>query len=244
MLTSATFVQLNGWMNITHSVNSLTQLGATLHTASAKSNVALSSQPFMQALSDAISGTLQKFGIDPSSVTLDLGATRSDLGAATRPDSATSQNNAAGPTVALLPNNLIGFNALIPRSNPASAIASAPITPAPASILPTQHFYASDAVDDLYWSKQPPVVQQLREIDDIGQREALGSKLASQGYQIDVPVMVWGWDAGKTTELRKAFGYTWVPSATQQPIAAAPGLTGAGMTPYDPANPPVGSIAV
>ena len=232
MFTSARFVHLNGWMNITQSVNSLSQLGASLPTASAKSNVALSSQPFMQALSDAIAGTLQKFGIDPSSVTLDLGA-------ATRPDTATSQNNAAGPAVASLPDNRIGFNALIPRSNPA---VSSP--PAPASILPAQHFYASDAVDDLYWSKQPPVVQQLREIDDVGQREALGSKLASQGYQIDVPVMVWGWDAGKTTELRKAFGYTWVPSAMQQPIAAAPGLTGAGMTPYDPANPPAGSIPV
>src|SRR6266436_5175953 len=35
---------------------------------------ALSSQSFMQALSDAIAGTLERFGIDPSSVTLDLGS--------------------------------------------------------------------------------------------------------------------------------------------------------------------------
>src|SRR5207244_1123229 len=34
----------------------------------------LSSQSFMQALSDAIAGTLERFGIDPHSVTLDLGS--------------------------------------------------------------------------------------------------------------------------------------------------------------------------
>jgi hypothetical protein len=56
--------------------------------------------------------------------------------------------------------------------------------------------------------------------------------------------MVWGWDAGKTTQLRQGFGYTWVPSAMQQPVAAAPGIVGAGITPYDPNHPPPGSISV
>ena len=38
-------------------------------------------------------------------------------------------------------------------------------------------------------------------------------------------------------------GYTWVPSAFQNPVAAAPGLTN-GSEGYDPKNPPSGSIAV
>jgi hypothetical protein len=56
--------------------------------------------------------------------------------------------------------------------------------------------------------------------------------------------MVWGWDAGKVTAARESYGYTWVPSALQQPVAAAPGITGGGITPYDPKNPPSGSIQV
>ena len=52
---------------------------------------------------------------------------------------------------------------------------------------------------------------------------ALG--LAAQGYTIDYPIMVWGMDAGKTMALRQSYGYSWVPSATQQPIELAPGLT-------------------
>jgi hypothetical protein len=38
-------------------------------------------------------------------------------------------------------------------------------------------------------------------------------------------------------------GYTWVPSALQQPVEVAPGLTYAGAS-YDPSKPPAGSIAV
>jgi len=99
-------------------------------------------------------------------------------------------------------------------------------------------------VDDAYWAKQPAAVQQLREIDDSEQRLELGTHLASQGYAIDVPIMIWGWDAGKVTTMRQANGYTWVPSALQHPVTAAPGLTGPGIIPYDPAHPPIGSILV
>ena len=107
-----------------------------------------------------------------------------------------------------------------------------------------QHWYASDSADDAYWARQPPAVQQLREITDPDQRAALGAQLAGEGYSIDVPIMVWGWDAGKVTQLRQDFGYTWVPSAQQMPLSAAPGITGPGLTPYDPSRPPAGSIQV
>jgi hypothetical protein len=56
--------------------------------------------------------------------------------------------------------------------------------------------------------------------------------------------MVWGWDPGKTMAMRQDMGYTWVPSALQPSVTATPGLTAPGMTPYDPKNPPAGSIAV
>ena len=76
------------------------------------------------------------------------------------------------------------------------------------------------------------------------QRQALASSLASQGYKIDVPIMVWGWDAAKVTALRQGYGYTWVPAMGQAPIQVAPGLNEPGLTAYNPNNPPPGSILV
>jgi hypothetical protein len=127
--------------------------------------------------------------------------------------------------------------------------------PAAAAVSPTQvtnestaeemsHYYAPDAADDAYWAKQPAAVQQLREIDDPDERKAQATQLAGQGYTIDVPIMVWGFDAAKTTALRQQYGYTWVPSALQNPVELAPGLTMPTMASYDPNHPPAGSIIV
>ena len=96
---------------------------------------------------------------------------------------------------------------------------------------------------DAYWAKQPAAVQQLRNIQDPTTRAETASELAQEGYSIDVPIMVWGWDPSITTAARQSYGYTWVPSALQQPVAAAPGLSFNG-TSYNPSQPPAGSIMV
>ena len=133
------------------------------------------------------------------------------------------------------PSAPVGFNALIPADTNATA-PTPEAAPAAATTTPS--------ANDVYWAKQPAAVQQLRKIDDPGQRAMLAAQLSAEGYTIDTPVMVWGWDAGKTTLLRQGFGYTWVPSAMQAPVSAAPGITGGAIVPYDPANPPAGSILV
>jgi hypothetical protein len=97
--------------------------------------------------------------------------------------------------------------------------------------------------DAAYWAKQPPAVQALQNIDDPTQRAMAAAQLAASGYQIDTPIMVWGWDPSKVATLRQDMGYTWVPSAFQSPVAAAPGLSN-GSQAYDPTNRPSGSIAV
>jgi hypothetical protein len=125
---------------------------------------------------------------------------------------------------------------------PAVATAAAQVTSQ--SAVPTQHWYGADAADDAYWAKQPAAIQQLREIEDPDDRKAQAIELAGKGYSIDVPIMVWGFDAGKTTALRQQYGYTWVPSAMQNPVELAPGLSFPGMQSYDPNNPPAGSIMV
>ncbi len=197
----------------------------------------ISSQPVTRQNPRAFSQVLSKLSIDPSL-------------AAAKVSDASSQTVATGQvSVATIGHREVatGFAALIPPT-PNASVATVPA--APVEVMgntktgATKHWYGSDPVDDAYWAKQPAAVQQLREIDDNEQRLVLGTQLAHQGYAIDVPIMIWGWDAGKVTAMRQANGYTWIPSALQQPVTAAPGLTGPGIIPYDPAHPPIGSILV
>lgn len=150
--------------------------------------------------------------------------------------SSASSKTTANVTPAQQPA-LTGFAALAAVYG-SPTITTAASTPPPAQPADTEDF------DDAYWAQQPPAVQQLRNISDPDQRTALATQLASEGYSIDVPIMDWGWDPAKVTQLRQSFGYTWVPSAEQANVTAAPGITGPGIIPYDPNNPPAGSIAV
>jgi len=72
----------------------------------------------------------------------------------------------------------------------------------------------------------------------------MAEQLADEGYTIDVPIMAWGWDPYNTMYAREQYGYTWVPSALQQPVEIVPGLTMGGVPAYDPNDPPPGSITV
>jgi hypothetical protein len=96
---------------------------------------------------------------------------------------------------------------------------------------------------DAYWAMQPPAVQALRNTPE-DQRLALAQQLAQQGYAIDVPIMVWGWDPLVTMSVRRDMGYTWVPSALQKPVSVVPGVSFPGAPSYDPNNAPPGSIQV
>jgi len=96
---------------------------------------------------------------------------------------------------------------------------------------------------DAYWAGQPEEVQKLRDVQDFGERTLMAQNLADKGYAIDRQIMVWGWDPMKTMTVREMYGYTWVPSFNQG-SPSTPGATVAGQTPYDPTNPPPGSIAV
>jgi hypothetical protein len=98
--------------------------------------------------------------------------------------------------------------------------------------------------DQAYWASQPPQVQALEGITDQDQRASQAATLATGGFIIDVPIMVWGWDPYLVMTMRAQFGYTWVPSALQPPVTIAPGLAQPGAVAYDPLHPPPGSIKV
>jgi len=203
--------------------------GASQHLAAlspARKSLAAGTQSFADQLSRASSEAPSKFAIDPQRANL-------------TPDHTSSQNSVTRQSSVTTGNTTVtaptGFNALVQAiTNVAATIPAA--APA-ATSTPAQ------SADDVYWSNQPVAVQRLRNIDDYSQRAMLAGQLAAQGYSIDTPVMVWGWDASKTTQLRQGFGYSWIPSAMQSPVTAAPGIIGAG-NPYDPWHPPYGSIGV
>ena len=192
-------------------------------SANASANIA-GGAAFQSELTAEISATLQKFGLDPSKVSITIGP---------------AAGNSASPTLAL------PTVTTPPSTANRTTSSSGPDLTSVAMQKKMEHWYANDPADDAYWNAQPAPVQQLREIDDYDQRLALATQLAGQGYKIDYPIMVMGMDAGKTIALRQAYGYTWVPSMMQQPVELAPGLTFFGtLQQYDPANPPAGSIAV
>jgi len=105
-------------------------------------------------------------------------------------------------------------------------------------------FPGATLTSDIYWAHQPPAVRALRGQDTNPETIKKAMTLATQGYTIDVPIMVWGYNPVCMMGLRKDYGYTWVPSALQPNILIAPGLNMPGVPPYDPKNPPKGSIIV
>ena len=180
---------------------------------------------FHSALSSALSETLQKFGVDPSKVTLSIAPSATSPGSLIAPKSTPFGVEVASPA-------------------PATSAPSPTSTPKVSSTATQTPEDPIQAFDDAYWAKQPAEVQALRNMDDPADRTAAATKLATQGYCIDVPIMVWGWDPAKVTSLRQSFGYTWVPSAMQDPVGIAPGLGGIPGLSYDPNHAPAGSIAV
>lgn len=91
-----------------------------------------------------------------------------------------------------------------------------------------------------YWLSQPSVLRTAFSSPnpsptDQNARSLKAAALASQGYVIDAPIMVFGWDACQAMYYRKAFGLTWVPSALQPAV---------DVQTYNPAKPPAGSIKV
>ncbi|MEO8025163.1 MAG: hypothetical protein ABI823_01735 [Bryobacteraceae bacterium] len=209
---------------------------------------------FDQQLADALKQYLTSAGVDPAKVQISISpaATGQNVGgtAATRQLLVTVTNapatspSAGGPPTST-PSSTASPSAaptversLPPSLGPIHIIQPDLVPPAPPPPLAP----ATEA--DRYWAAQPKPVQELRFMDDPGDRRAKAYELASAGYQIDVPIMVWDWDPKQTMDLRKMYGYTWVPSALQDPVKIAPGLTMPGVTPYDPTRPPAGSILV
>ncbi|MEP7354275.1 MAG: hypothetical protein ABI824_13695 [Acidobacteriota bacterium] len=205
-----------------------------------------SSDPFAAQLTQAIEGYLKSSGqsaslntplqiqitpqgpLSPNSITQ---GSRQFLVTVSQPDA-----TATSVTSTVAPMQTLGAGALAAAASISAdaALAGAVTAPPPA---PTNEV-------DAYWATQPPAVQVLRTLNTETERGAKAQELAKQGYSIDVPIMVWGYDPLATMITRKSEGYTWTPSMGQPDPQTPPGISFAGLQSYDPTKPPVGSIKV
>ena len=207
-----------------------------------------STDSFTQQLTSALEGYLAQSG-SGSNLQIDIQTTQSQVSGVRQflvtvktPDSSPAQSSSAASALPADGSTFPGF-----ASIPASVAAAAPAnvsasTPGNASTNKTSP-NANMTEADAYWAAQPPEVQQLRDVSDFATRSAMAQNLADQGFTIDKAIMVWGWDPLKTMLTRQMYGYTWAPNMNQGNVST-PGITLIGQTPYDPKNPPAGSIAV
>ena len=206
-----------------------------------------STASFTDQLTAALEGYLAQSG-SSSNLQIDIQATQSQnsgvrqfIVTVKNPDSATGQPAAAASTDAAASAPAASGQSSSALTTPASAAAVS--TPASAPLDEAAQADLNRAEINAYWAAQPPAVQQLRNISDFGERSLAAQQLADQGYTIDRQIMVWNWDPMKTMAVRKMYGYDWVPSYNQASVST-PNMAAAGQTPYDPSNPPPGSIAV
>jgi hypothetical protein len=228
-------------INHVHSMFSTPETSVTGNTTAPASRDALDS--FESALSDAASSTPATFDADPNAAQV-IPASTSGTPASASATTASASSTAAAPAASTgggetALQELFGGSsttAAPAASGSPTAAATSASTPTPAD--PTLAF------DNAYWASQPTAVQTLRNMPE-AEREGYADQLASEGYTIDVPIMVWGWDPSIVTSMRQADGYTWVPSGLQNPVEDAPGLGPLGnLAAYNPNDPPPGSILV
>jgi hypothetical protein len=220
---------------------------ATIHIPSIQPASATSTNSFAQQLAAAIQGYLNQ-SANGSGLEIEIQA-EPGQNPGSRQFIVTVKEPGSGPS---------GGAPVSPKTTPSSATStpSAPSTTTPPPvrtlmdlITPTKPgVKPAPSVpivtpSDAYWAMQPPAVQALRNTPE-DQRLAIAQQLAQQGYAIDVPIMVWGWDPLVTMSVRRDLGYTWVPSALQKPVSVVPGVSFPGSPSYDPNNAPPGSIQV
>ncbi len=190
-----------------------------------------STDSFTQQLTSALEGYLTQSG-NNSNLEIDIQTTQSQVSGVRQflvtvknpasgpgqPATAASPDATTAPDTSGVPadgSTFPGF-ASIPAGSSVAASgnpsASTPVVPSTDNTAP-----ASTPMNeiDAYWAAQPPEVQQLRNVTDLSERNAMAQNLADQGFTIDKAIMVWGWDPLKTMLTRQMYGYTWAPNLNQ-----------------------------
>ncbi len=182
--------------------------GRIHNRASAEDIVTVSSksrQPQSQSFGAELSDKLAKSSALRASATASqrIAPWRDPISTPGRTTPTSTTPTSTTPTTTPQPSGLNGLVLTYPSSTAAGTAGAAgaeSTVQQPASQVMT--------FDQTYWASQPAAVQQLQDIQNPQQRTQVAEQLAQQGYSIDVPIMVWGWDPGTTTAARQSMGYT------------------------------------
>jgi len=80
-----------------------------------------------------------------------------------------------------------------------------------------QFFPNIELTDDIYYAAQPHEIQALRQMTTGDARTKRCQDLATKGFLIHVPIMVWGWDPTTYMGMMEQDGLTWAASALMPP---------------------------
>ncbi|HTS76142.1 MAG TPA: hypothetical protein VMG40_08060 [Bryobacteraceae bacterium] len=213
----------------TNALNSLTNTQPQTQTASTGNSA------FAEQLADAIEGVLQQSG-NGSQYDINI-----ETGQGPSGNQFTITVTQEGGTGNLTTPSA-GATSATPSSSSASASTSSSSSSTSGATLSAAQL-ATMTPADAYWAEQPAAVQQLRYMP-YDQRQAYADQLATQGYVIDQEIMVDGQDPLAVMIHREMNGYTWVPSLNQPTLEEGPGFDEPGLTPYNPNEPPAGSVQV
>lgn len=220
-----------------------TQLSSALSAVRGRGRVAL--QAAATTAASQTVGTATTSG--QNSVTSAAAATAAATTPAATAATGTTQSQVSDQVLAG-PFYAAGLKAQAERAaNPSATTTAATTTTTKLPELITTYNPMTASAAGAVLAKRPDAatLEYLKNTDiDIGQRQALAQALEQQGYTIDVAVDIWGWDPAKTSMLRAMYNYTWVPSATQQNVQVAPGLTAGALAVYNPSQAPAGAILV
>jgi hypothetical protein len=192
-----------------------------------------STDSFMSELTSALEGYLAQSG-NNSNLEIDIQSTQSqDSGVRQFLVTVKNPDSASAPTVAAGSSATASIASAGVTTDPTASAAGA--TDTNGGTTDSQAPVTPETELDAYWAMQPPAVQQLRDIPDLGARSALATTLTNEGYTIDPQIMVWQWDPVKTMDARQAFGYAWAPhwNETDSPTQGDPSAGPAGSIPVN-----------
>ena len=99
----------------------------------------------------------------------------------------------------------------------------------------------------IYHDHWPKPVRDMMDLADDAQRYVQAKLLAEKGYQIDAECMIYKMEPAIIMGIRMNQDFTWIPHdpwGSQSYLPTMPGADLPGLPPYDPKNPPPGSIRV
>lgn len=190
------------------------------------SSANLDSQAFENALTQALDQALANLGVTNSSVSVTsstsasgqnqfvvtMGSSGSTSTAPSNPSTTTTTPATETTTPSASTSNATS------AATGSSGTSSTGSSSSSGSTTPEWQIEDSTAWMDAekqYWADQPAAVQQL-EYTPLADRASLANTLQGEGYNIDVPIMVWGWDPIKTEEIYRAYGDPYNASLLQQ----------------------------